>query len=185
MNSDSLEYLIKQCQEQNRKAQEEIYLEFSPVLFSICLRYAENYEDAQDIFQEGFIHIFNKITQFKFEGSFEGWMKRIMVNLNLEKLKKKNTLPFEDYENLIITEENDDEVEENFDYQQLLEAVHNLPPQYRQVFNLYVFEEYSHQEIAEMLTISVGTSKSNLSRARNLLKQKLNLLKTVTEDEQI
>ena len=112
-------------------------------------------------------------------------MKRIMVNLNLEKLKKKNNLPFEDFENLIITQEDDNEVEEDFDYQQLLEAVHNLPPQYRQVFNLYVFEEYSHQEIAEMLTISVGTSKSNLSRARNLLKQKLNQLKTVTEDEQI
>ena len=104
MNSDSLEILIKQCQEQNRKAQEEIYVEFSPVLFSICLRYAENYEDAQDIFQEGFIHIFNKINQFKFEGSFEGWMKRIMVNLNLEKLKKRNNLPFEDFENLIITQ---------------------------------------------------------------------------------
>ncbi len=184
MNNDSLEYLIKQCQEQNRKAQEEIYAEFSSVLFSICLRYAENYEDAQDVFQEGFILIFNKINQFKFEGSFEGWMKRIMVNLNLEKLKKKNPLPFENYENLIATHE-DDELEQDFDYQQLLEAVHNLPPQYRQVFNLYVFEEYSHQEIAEMLTISVGTSKSNLSRARNLLKQKLNFLKTVTEDEEI
>lgn len=185
MKNDSLEYLIKQCQEQNRKAQKEIYAEFSSVLFSICLRYAENYEDAQDVFQEGFILIFNKINQFKFEGSFEGWMKRIMVNLNLEKLKKKNPLPFENYENLIATHEDDDELEQDFDYQQLLEAVHNLPPQYRQVFNLYVFEEYSHQEIAEMLTISVGTSKSNLSRARNLLKQKLNFLKTVTEDEEI
>ncbi|MFV0176457.1 sigma-70 family RNA polymerase sigma factor [Empedobacter falsenii] len=181
MNKDSLEYLIKQCQEQNRKAQEEIYLEFSPVLFSICLRYAESYEDAQDIFQEGFIHIFNKVNQFKFEGSFEGWMKRIMVNLNLEKLKKKNTLPFEDYEKLIITQDDDEDIEDNFDYQQLLEVVHNLPPQYRQVFNLYVFEEFTHQEIAEMLNISLGTSKSNLSRARNLLKQKLNLLKTVNK----
>ncbi|MCA4810003.1 sigma-70 family RNA polymerase sigma factor [Empedobacter stercoris] len=181
MNKDSLEYLIKQCQEQNRKAQEEIYLEFSPVLFSICLRYAESYEDAQDIFQEGFIHIFNKVNQFKFKGSFEGWMKRIMVNLNLEKLKKKNTLPFEDYEKLIITQDDDEDIEDNFDYQQLLEVVHNLPPQYRQVFNLYVFEEFTHQEIAEMLNISVGNSKSNLSRARNLLKQKLNLLKTVNK----
>ncbi|MFV0180707.1 sigma-70 family RNA polymerase sigma factor [Empedobacter falsenii] len=181
MNKDSLEYLIKQCQEQNRKAQEEIYLEFSPVLFSICLRYAESYEDAQDIFQEGFIHIFNKVNQFKFKGSFEGWMKRIMVNLNLEKLKKKNTLPFEDYEKLIITQDDDEDIEDNFDYQQLLEVVHNLPPQYRQVFNLYVFEEFTHQEIAEMLNISLGTSKSNLSRARNLLKQKLNLLKTVNK----
>lgn len=185
MNSDSLEYLIKLCQKRNRKAQEEIYLEFSPILFSICLRYAENYEDAQDVFQEGFILIFNKINQFKFEGSFEGWMKRIMVNLNLEKLKKKNPLPFEDYENLIVTNEDNNEFDQEYDYQELLEIVHNLPPQYRQVFNLYVFEEFSHQEIAKMLAISIGTSKSNLSRARNLLKQKLNLLKTVTKDEEI
>ena len=178
--SDSLEKTIKLCQDKNRKAQEEIYLQFSPVLFSICLRYAENYEDAQDVFQEGFIIIFNKINQFKFQGSFEGWLKRIMVNLSIERVKKKNHVSFEDYQDHIQTPQDDeDDIELEYNYEQLLTTVQDLPTQYRQVFNLYVFEEFSHQEISELLQISVGTSKSNLSRARNLLKQKLNLLKTV------
>lgn len=180
MNNDTLENLIKQCQEKNRKAQEEVYLQFSPVLFSICLRYASNYEDAQDVFQEGFVLIFNKIDQFRFEGSFEGWIKRIMVNLSLEKIKKNNRISFENYENQLLQDEDDDVDEQDFDYQEILENVQNLPPQYKQVFNLYVFEEYSHQEIAELLGISVGTSKSNLSRARNILKR--NLLKAVTKE---
>ena len=183
--NDSLEKVIKSCQEKNRKAQEEIYLQFSPVLFSICLRYAENYEDAQDTFQEGFVIIFNKIDQFKFQGSFEGWMKRIMINLSLEKIKKKNTISFDDYENhlqLAIDNESND-LPQGYNYQQILETVQHLPPQYRQVFNLYIFEEYSHQEIAELLQISVGTSKSNLSRAKNLLKQKLILLKPITDEK--
>ena len=180
MDNETLENLIKQCQEKNRKAQEEIYLQFSPILFSICLRYADNYEDAQDVFQEGFVLIFNKIDQFRFEGSFEGWMKRIMVNLSLEKIKKNNRVSFEDYENQYI-QEDEEEPQQDYDYQEILENVQNLPPQYKQVFNLYVFEEYSHQEIAELLCISIGTSKSNLSRARNILKR--NLLKAVIKDE--
>ncbi|WP_333662071.1 RNA polymerase sigma factor [Chishuiella changwenlii] len=180
MDNDTLENLIKQCQEKNRKAQEEIYLQFSPILFSICLRYADNYEDAQDVFQEGFVLIFNKIDQFRFEGSFEGWMKRIMVNLSLEKIKKNNRVSFEDYENQYI-QEDEEEPQQDYDYQEILENVQNLPPQYKQVFNLYVFEEYSHQEIADLLCISIGTSKSNLSRARNILKR--NLLKAVIKDE--
>lgn len=181
MNNDTLENLIRQCQEKNRKAQEEIYLQYSSILFSICLRYADNYEDAQDVFQEGFVLIFNKIDQFRFEGSFEGWMKRIMVNLSLEKIKKNNRISFDDYENQFLQEEDEEETDQHFDYQEILENVQNLPPQYKQVFNLYVFEEYSHQEIAKLLSISVGTSKSNLSRARNILKR--NLLKTVIKDE--
>ena len=180
MDNETLENLIKQCQEKNRKAQEEIYLQFSPILFSICLRYADNYEDAQDVFQEGFVLIFNKIDQFRFEGSFEGWMKRIMVNLSLEKIKKNNRVSFEDYENQYI-QEDEEEPQQDYDYQEILENVQNLPPQYKQVFNLYVFEEYSHQEIADLLCISIGTSKSNLSRARNILKR--NLLKAVIKDE--
>lgn len=180
MDNDTLENLIKQCQEKNRKAQEEIYLQFSPILFSICLRYADNYEDAQDVFQEGLVLIFNKIDQFRFEGSFEGWMKRIMVNLSLEKIKKNNRISFENYENQYI-QEDDEEPQQDYDYQEILDNVQNLPPQYKQVFNLYVFEEYSHQEIAELLCISIGTSKSNLSRARSILKR--NLLKAVIKDE--
>ena len=105
-------------------------------------------------------------------------MKRIMVNLSLEKTKKKNLVSFEDYQDHIQTPQDDDyDFEEESNYQQLLATVQDLPIQYRQVFNLYVLDEYSHKEISDLLQISVGTSKSNLSRARNLIKQKLNLQK--------
>lgn len=185
MNNNSLENLIKECRAQNRKAQEEIYLQYSSILFSTCLRYADSYEEAQDNFQEGFVLIFNKIDQFQFKGSFEGWMIRIMINLSLGKMKKKNRISFDDYENHLSIDESDDddEIEQNYSYDQLLDVIQSLSPQYRQVFNLFVFEEYSHQEIAELLNISVGTSKSNLSKARKILKSKL--LKLVFENEQI
>lgn len=174
----SLKDLVLLCKDKDRKAQESLYSMYSPILFSICLRYAENYEDAQDIFQEGFVTIFNKIDQYKFEGSFEGWMKRIMVNQALSKFRKRH-LTYEIDAGKIpeaIHEEEENQLND-FDYDDLLKIVQELPPQYRQVFNLYVFEEYKHLEIAELLNISVNTSKSNLSRARSLLKEKLNLLK--------
>lgn len=172
---ENLHILIRQCQENKQAAQAEIYKLFSASLFSVCLRYADNYEDAQDVFQDGFIMIFNKISQYRFEGSFEGWMRRIMVNNCIERHRHKNHL-------YVINEEitsdkiEEDETESEFgsySYQHLLEFIRELPDRYRQVFNLYVMEEYSHQQIAEMLNISVGTSKSNLSRAREKLKELL------------
>lgn len=173
-----LEKIIKKCQNKDRSAQGEIYTLYAPILFSICLRYADNYEDAQDTFQEGFITIYNKIDQYKFKGSFEGWIKRIMVNQALTKLRAKTFITTNDLELHANLEYEDDETFTNeLSYNQLLELIQELPPQYRQVFNLYVFEEYTHQDIAEILNISINTSKSNLSRARNILKQKINLLK--------
>lgn len=172
-----LEEIIKQCQKRDRAAQKEIYQQFSSILFSICLRYADNYEDAQDTFQEGFITIYNKIDQYKFEGSFEGWLKRIMVNQALAKFRTKTYLNTDELDHITDLTEDEETIDIAFGYDELLELVHQLSPQYRQVFNLYVFEEYSHQEIAEILNISVNTSKSNLSRARNILKEKINLLK--------
>lgn len=166
-----LEILIRQCQENRRSAQEEIYKKYSSVLFSVCLRYTNSYEDAQDVFQDGFIMIFNKINQFRFEGSFEGWLKRIMVNTCIERHRGKNHLYIINEE--IIADENSDEMElesEEYNYADLLEFVRALPDRYQQVFNLYAIEGYSHQQIADLLKISVGTSKSNLSRAREKLK---------------
>jgi len=178
---ENLNILIRQCQENKPEAQAEIYKLYSATLFSVCLRYADHYEDAQDIFQDGFIMIFNKISQYRFEGSFEGWMRRIMVNNCIEKHRHKNHLYVINEE--IISEEIDDDEEtepefEHHSYQDLLDFIRELPDRYRQVFNLYVMEEYTHQQIAEMLNISVGTSKSNLSRAREKLKE---LLKKNTE----
>lgn len=167
----------------DRKAQELLYRRYSNVLFSICLRYSGNYENAQDVFQEGFILIFKKITQYSFSGSFEGWIKRVIVNLNLEKHRQKEIWLTEIEENmpLIDEEDNDPDDFQNINYQDLIKYVQNLPTQYRQVFNLYVFEEYTHNEIAESLKISPGTSKSNLSRAREILRKELIKIKHKAE----
>ncbi|KUY31355.1 RNA polymerase sigma factor [Elizabethkingia ursingii] len=175
--------IIEQCQKNDRKAQELLYRRYSNVLFSICLRYSGNYENAQDVFQEGFILIFKKITQYSFSGSFEGWIKRVMVNLNLEKHRQKEIWLTEIEENmpLIDEEDNDPNDLQNVNYQDLIKYVQNLPTQYRQVFNLYVFEEYTHNEIAESLKISPGTSKSNLSRAREILRKELMKIKHKAE----
>ncbi|AQX86653.1 sigma-70 family RNA polymerase sigma factor [Elizabethkingia bruuniana] len=175
--------IIEQCQENDRKAQELLYRRYSNVLFSICLRYSGSYENAQDVFQEGFILIFKKITQYSFSGSFEGWIKRVMVNLNLEKHRQKEIWLTEIEENmpLIDEEDNDSDDFQNVNYQDLIKYVQNLPTQYRQVFNLYVFEEYTHNEIAESLKISPGTSKSNLSRAREILRKELMKIKHKAE----
>lgn len=172
--SDSIHILVKECQANKRTAQGEIYKMFSAQLFSVCLRYTNNYEDAQDTFQEGFITIFNKIDQYRFEGSFEGWMRRIMVNTCIEKHRSKNHLYVVNEEIITDTEEDlydNEENNEEYSYEEILSFIQELPDRYRQVFNLYVIEEFSHLEIAEMLDISVGTSKSNLSRAREKLKE--------------
>lgn len=170
---DNLKILIHQCQDNRQDAQAEIYKLFSAKLFSVCLRYSNNYEDAQDVFQEGFIQIFHKISQYRFEGSFEGWLRRIMVNLCIERFRSKNNLYVVNEE--ITADETDEDEQENdgysYTYDELLKFIRELPERYKQVFNLYVIEEYSHQQIAEMLQISVGTSKSNLSRAREKLKE--------------
>ncbi|WP_407534840.1 RNA polymerase sigma factor [Elizabethkingia miricola] len=175
--------IIEQCQKNDRKAQELLYRRYSNVLFSICLRYSGNYENAQDVFQEGFILIFKKITQYSFSGSFEGWIKRVMVNLNLEKYRQKEIWLTEIEENMPLIDEadNDSDDFQNVNYQDLIKYVQNLPTQYRQVFNLYVFEEYTHNEIAESLKISPGTSKSNLSRAREILRKELMKIKHKAE----
>ncbi len=172
---ENLNILIRQCQENKTAAQAEIYQLFSASLFSVCLRYTDNYEDAQDVFQDGFIMIFKKISQYSFKGSFEGWMRRIMVNCCIERHRHKNYLYVINEETTPEEIEDDDTPieSEDYSYQNLLDFIRQLPDRYRQVFNLYVIEEYSHQQIAEMLDISVGTSKSNLFRAREKLKELL------------
>ena len=167
----SLNRLIKQCANDDKKAQKEIYQLFAGKLFSICLKYSKNKQEAQDNFQDGFIIIFKKIGQFKFKGSFEGWIKRVMLNTILLKYRKKTVLNIvtEEIPDEVIVDVDDDEISLDF----LLNLIHELPDRYRMVFNLYVLDGYSHREISEMLHIAEGTSKSNLSRARSILKQKI------------
>lgn len=168
-----LDNLIKQCANNDRKAQKEIYQLFAGKLFSICLKYSKNKQEAQDNFQDGFIVIFEKIGQFNFKGSFEGWLKRVMVNTVLLKYRKKNVLNIvtEDIPDEVIVEVDDDEISLDF----LLNLINELPDRYRLVFNLYALDGYSHKEISEILLIAEGTSKSNLARARAILKQKIEI----------
>lgn len=144
---------------------------YSKKLFALCLKYAKNYEDAEDVFQDSFILIFNKIDQYKGKGSFEGWLKRITINVALQKYRRKTKL--EVVRDVEVPDETYVDVQENLESDFLLTLVQQLPNQYRLVFNLYVLDHYSHKEIAEMLEISEGTSKSNLSRARSILKDKI------------
>jgi RNA polymerase sigma-70 factor (ECF subfamily) len=162
------------CQEGNPGAQRELYDMFKPKMFGICLRYAGNYHDAEDIMQEGFIKVFEKIHQFGFKGAFEGWIRRIMVNTALEKYRMHfQTVSLQDNPAGAELEQEID-VTSNIEVKELLNIIQDLTPRYRLVFNLYAIEGYSHKEISEMLQITEGTSKSNLSRARVILQEKVN-----------
>ena len=168
----SLEKLIKKCVLNDRKAQAEVYQIYSGKLFAVCLKYSPNYQEAQDNLQDGFITIFEKIEQFNHKGSFEGWMKRVIINSALQKYRQKNilTLVKDEIPDVIESVEVD---EEKISMDFLLEKIQKLPDKYRMVFNLYILDGYSHKEISKVLNISVGTSKSNLSRARQILKIKI------------
>ena len=146
---------------------------FSKRMFGLCLQYADNYDDASDIMQEGFIKVYHKMDQYKGKGSFEGWMRRIMINSALERYRSQlHMYPLTEQvvkRDEMIYEEVIDKLSAN----DLIKMVHELPPRYRMVFNLYAIEGYSHKEIAEMMEITTGTSKSNLSRARDILQQRV------------
>lgn len=172
----SLEQLILDCKNNNIKAQEQLFRLFSAKLFAVCLKYSRSYEEAQDNLQDGFLLIFDKIGQYAFAGSFEGWAKRVMVNNALQYYRKEKFLELISED---IPEEQEVDIDEttiSLDY--LLGIIQQLPDRYRLVFNLYVIDNYSHKEIAAMLDISIGTSKSNLSRARMILKDKIDALNT-------
>jgi len=142
-------------------------------MFGVCLRYAKDRAEAEDNLQEGFVKVFTHIKKFRHEGSLEGWIRRIMVNVSLERYRKQKMLyPVEDigkYDVQIMS----DNIIEKITAGELLLLVQQLSPRYQMVFNLYVFEEMSHQEISKVMGISTGTSKSNLARARNILKRKI------------
>ena len=167
----NLEQLILRCKEMDRKAQEDLYNRFSGKFFTLCLKYSSNVEQAKDNLQEGFIKIFQNISQFKGKGTFEGWMTRIIINTALKGYQNKSLF-------LSITEENLEEPEVEIDEDQvsvdfLIQIIQELPERYRLVFNLYSMDGYTHQEIADLLKITVGTSKSNLARARLKLKERI------------
>ncbi len=169
----SLNQLIINCNKRDINSQSEIYHLFAGKLFALCLKYSKTKQGAEDNLQDAFITIFDKIDQYKFKGSFEGWMKRIVINTSLQTYRQKNVLNLveENYPDEVEVEIDEDALSLDF----LLKIIRALPERYRMVFNLYVLDGYSHKEIAGMLGIAEGTSKSNLSRARLILKDKIEL----------
>jgi RNA polymerase sigma factor (sigma-70 family) len=144
---------------------------FAHRLFPVCLKYSATYQQAEDNLQDAFLMIFKSMPQYKNKGSFEGWMKRIVINTALQKYRKQTVFEIIREDHFKEPEIEIDEDEVSVDY--LLEIIQQLPDRYRQVFNLYVLDGFSHKEIAEIMNISTGTSKSNLARARVILKEKL------------
>jgi len=168
----SLDQLIYNCKKNNTKAQSELYKLFSGKLFSTCLKYSRNYAEAEDNLQDAFVTIFKKIEQYKNKGSFEGWLKRITINTALQCYRSQGVFEIINDENIedeTVTIEDDNDI--SIDY--LLKIIQELPDRYRLVFNLYVLDGYSHSDIADLLKITTGTSKSNLARARQILKTKI------------
>lgn len=168
-----IEQLIYECTNNNTKAQEQLYRLLAPKLFAVCLKYSRNYEEAQDNLQESFLIIFDKINQYKNSGSFEGWAKRIVINYVLQQYRKQNV--FEIVSEKIPAEEELEIDDDSISLEFLTKIIQELPDRYRLVFNLYVLDGYSHKEISEMLGINIGTSKSNLARAKAILKTKIDV----------
>ncbi|MFV8441322.1 RNA polymerase sigma factor [Flavobacterium sp. LB2P44] len=165
-----LDQLIIDCKKNCPKAQQQVYQIFSKKLFGVCLKYSSNYADAEDNLQDGFLIIFEKIKQFNFKGSFEGWAKRILINNALQKFREVRFMEVLDD---TIADEEIEIDDEHISIAFLLQIIQELPDQYRFVFSLYVLDGYSHKEVAEMLKITTGTTKSNLARARLILKEKI------------
>lgn len=165
-----IDSIIAACLKEKRSAQQLLYEHYAGLMLGICLRYTGNKADAEDVMQDGFVKIFQNIKKFRQEGSFEGWMKKIMVNSALNFLRQKKKIQFVE-----LNQQNINMSIQNIDFESAMEPEHmmriiqSLPTGCRTVFNLYVFENYSHKEIAEKLGFTEGTSKSQLSRARILL----------------
>lgn len=169
--------LIKACLRGEASAYEDLYRRYAPKMMVVCKRYVGDYEDAKDLLQEGFMKIFQELHRFRNEGSFEGWIRRIMVNISLEHYKK-TVKPNQQLDDILLLNDYsqpiaDQDIESQLSAEELLLLVQTLPPAYRMVFNLYVFEGFKHHEIAKQLGIGEGTSKSNLQDARRILQKKI------------
>ena len=167
----SLKELIHSCKRGDRIAQEQLYRDYAQILFGICLKYSRNKTEAEDNLHDSFMTIYDKIGQYKFKGSFEGWIKRITVNTVLQKYRKEEYLK-------VVNDNIAEESESDSDYLDielptLLRYIQELPNKYRLTFNMYVLDGFTHKEISEQLGTSEGTSKSNLARARMILKDKI------------
>ena len=169
----SEEKLIEQVKQQNRLAQKQLYDRFSPSLLSTCRQYIKDIHEAEDVMLMGFMKIFQNINQFQFTGSFEGWMRRIMIYESIDFIRQKKQITFT--EDVSYKEECHFENDSLYEVEAIQKLIDDLPEGCKMVFVLSIVEGYKHQEIAEMLKISVGTSKSQLAHARKLLQERIQL----------
>jgi RNA polymerase sigma factor (sigma-70 family) len=168
------EQVINGCIMGERKMQQLLYQRFAKQMYGVCLRYAKDEHGAEDILQDGFVKVFRYIGNFRKEGSFEGWVRRIFINTAIEYLRKQVSLYAITNDEGKAIDIEDSNVFDGLEVADLMQMVQSLSPGYRTVFNLYAVEGYSHKEIAEMMQISEGTSKSQLARARQILIEKVN-----------
>jgi RNA polymerase sigma-70 factor (ECF subfamily) len=171
--------LIDGCLQGDRRSQQAVYKLLYGKMKAVCLRYTRDSDLAMDVLQEGFIKVFQNMERFSGSGSFEGWVRRIMVNLSIDRFRKSkndfilmnDAMSAEEWEDEIEEEELAEQDQYDFKPHQIIEAMQQLSPAYRTVFNLYVFENYTHQDIADALGVSVGTSKSNFAKAKRNMKK--------------
>lgn len=170
---EELIHIVKGCLNNNREDQNRLYRLFAGKMYAVCLRYAAGEEDARDLLQDGFVKVFQNLQRYKGAGSLEGWMRRVFVNLALDRYRSSRTMLSIDEQNEAELDDNNSNALDLLSEKEIMALIRQLPDQYRLVFNLHVLEGYPHQEIASMLGIAESTSRSNLARAKEILKGKI------------
>ena len=169
--------LAKRCVNNDRHAQNLLFNKYSRKMMAVCFRYSRNIEDAEEVLNEGFRRVFDKINTFNATGSLEGWIRKVIVNVAIAKYKEGSKLyKHVDIDSIQLNDHSSNDVYSELNAKELIMQIQKLPPAYQMVFNLYVFEGLKHREIAEQLGISEGTSKSNLSQARAWLKRRIEIM---------
>lgn len=174
MDNQTYSEILKSCMDGDSAAQRKLYKALAPKMFAVCIRYMGDRAQAEDILQDGFVTLFNKLDSFSGNGSFEGWARKIFVNTALMSLRKKDALKMsEDIDDARSLRSDLPSPVQDLGYKEIMQLVMSLPAGYRTVFNMYVIEGYSHDDIAKALNISNATSRSQLQRARMLLQEKI------------
>lgn len=178
--------IIEGCKKQNRKAQKMLYDRFSSKFLGVCMRYAKDKLEAEDILMEGFLKIYERIDQYNFSGSFEGWMRRIIVNTAISNYRKNlKHYNHSNIEDIYEYEQDISNSDVEFSMEEMLLVIQSLSPGYRMVFNLYAIEGYPHKEIAEMLGIDIATSKSQYSRAKKIVQYRLTQIRSLRKTNKV
>lgn len=175
VNTNKIQDIINGCIKEDRESQGLLFSLYSAKMFALCLYYSKNKTDAEDYLHNGFIKVFHNIKQYKGKGSFEGWLRKIFVHTILEEFRKIKIQSSNIEAENIVQESFSEDIISQLNSEEMIKLIQELSPAYRLVFNLFAIEGYSHKEIAKMLSISEGTSKSNLARARKILQNKLKL----------